>query len=71
MERADVRWVGARRKKSTQVFFSSGSRSICTRSSGRWHRAKVAVWREEENREMDNGGVGTNSWYVRGMKLSW
>ena len=22
----------------------------------------MAVWREEENREMDNGGVGTNSW---------
>ena len=43
-------------------FFSCGSRSICTRSSGRWHRAKVAVWREEENHEMDNGGVGTNSW---------
>ena len=29
------------------------------------------VEREEENREMDNDGVGMNSWYVRGMKLSW
>ena len=24
VERADVRWVGARRKKSTQVFFGGG-----------------------------------------------
>ena len=58
--------ASGRSTTTSASFLSSGSRSICTRSFGRWHRAKVAVWREEENREMDNGGVGTNSWYVRG-----
>ena len=48
-------------------FFSSGSRSICTRLSASWHRAKVAVWREEENNEMDIGGEGT--YIVFGGKL--
>ena len=66
-----VQWGLQHINHHKRKFFSSGSRSICTRSSGRWHRANVVVWREEENREMDNGGVGTNSWYVRGTKLSW
>ena len=28
VERADVRWVGARRKKSTQVFFWGGGGGV-------------------------------------------
>ena len=47
-------------------FFSSGSRSICTRLSARWHQEKVAVWTEEENHEMGTGGEGTDT-SVRGM----
>ena len=55
---------------TSESFMRNGSRRFSTRLSGRSHSAKVAVWREEENREMDNGGVGTNSWCVCGMKLS-
>ena len=59
------------RTRTSESFFRNGSRRVSTRLSGRSHSAKVAVWREEENREMDNGGVGTNSWCVHGMKLLW
>ena len=57
--------------RTSESVLRNGSRSFSTRLSGRSHSAKVAVWREEENHEMDNGVVGTNSWCVRGMKLSW
>ena len=46
---------------TSACFFSSGSQSICTRLFARWHRAKVVVWREEENHEMDIGGEGTDT----------
>ena len=59
------------RTHTSESFLRNGSRRFSTRLSGRSHNAKVAVWREEENREMDIGDEGTNSWYVRGMKLSW
>ena len=59
------------RTRTIESFLRNGSRRFSTRLLGRHHNVKVAVWREEENCEMDNDGVGMNSWYVRGMKLSW
>ena len=46
----------------SESFLRSGSQSFCTRLSGSLHTAKVAVWREEENREMDIGAEGTSTW---------
>lgn len=42
-----------------KVSSENGSRRFSTRFSGRSHSAKVAVWREEENREMNIGAEGT------------
>ena len=49
-----------RSTNTSASFFSSGSQSICTRLSARWHRVKVAVQREEENHEMGISGEGTD-----------
>ena len=46
----------------SESFLRNGSRRFSTGLSGRSHIAKVAVWREEENREMDIGAEGTSSW---------
>ena len=48
--------------RTSENFLRNGSRRFSTRLSGRLHSAKVAVWREEENREMDIGAEGTGSW---------
>ena len=50
------------RTRTSESFLRNGSRRFSTRLSGRSHSAKVAVWREEENREMDIGAEGTSSW---------
>ena len=50
------------RTRTSESFFRNGSRRLSTRFSGRSHSAKVAVWREEENREMDIGAEGTGRW---------
>ena len=50
------------RTRTSESFLRNGSRRFSTRLSGRSHNAKVAVWREEENREMDIGAEGTGRW---------
>ena len=50
------------RTRTSESFMKNGSRRFSTRLSGRSHSAKVAVWREEENREMDIGAEGTGRW---------
>ena len=50
------------RTRTSESFFKNGSRRFSTKLSGRLHSAKVAVWREEENREMDIGAEGTGRW---------
>ena len=54
--------------RTSESFFRNGSRRFSTRLSGRSYSAKVAVWREEENREMDIGAEGKfmafGMWYV-------
>ena len=48
--------------RTSESFLRNGSQRFSTRLSGRSHSTKVAVWREEENREMDIGAEGTGSW---------
>ena len=48
--------------RTSESFLRNGSRRFSTRLSGRSHSVKVAVWREEENYEMDIGAEGTCRW---------
>src|SRR3989337_1049723 len=50
------------RTRTSESFLRNGSRRFSIRLSGRSHSAKVAVLREEENREMDIGAEGTGRW---------
>ena len=50
------------RTRTSECFLRNGSQRFSTRMSGRSHSTKVAVWREEENREMYIGAEGTCSW---------
>ena len=50
------------RTRTSESFLRNGSRRFSTRLSGRSHNAKVVVWREEENCEMDIGAEGTGRW---------
>src|SRR3989337_622822 len=50
------------RTRTSESFLRNGSQRFSTRLSGRSHNAKVAVWREEENREMDIDAEGTSTW---------
>lgn len=48
----------------------SGSRSICTRLSGSWQQAKLAVWRDDEKFKMAFGGNGLHKWHsIGGMRF--
>ena len=51
------------RTRTSESFLRNGSRRFSTRLSGRSHSAKVAVWREEENGEVDIGAEGTSRWH--------
>ena len=50
------------RTHTSESFLRNGSQRFSTRLSGRSHSTKVAVWREEENREMDIGAEGIGRW---------
>ena len=50
------------RTHTSESFLRNGSRRFSTRLSDRSHSAKVVVWGEEENREMDIGAEGTGRW---------
>ena len=50
------------RSPTSESILRNGSRWFSTRLSGRSHRAKVEVWIEEENREMNIGAEGTGRW---------